>query len=111
MTMTTMTTPLRRPEEVSLDGPARPAPGGAGHGRRRFNAGYKLAILEEYERLSDPGAKGALLRREGLYSSHIVEWRRAREVGALAGLGPKARRPKASALEKEVERLRRPTPG
>ena len=57
--------------------------------------------MEEYERLSDPGAKGPLLRREGLYSSHIVEWRRAREVGALAGLGPKARRPKASALEKE----------
>jgi hypothetical protein len=112
MTMTTMTTPLRRPEEVSpvgasLDGPARPAPDGAGHGRRRFNAGYKLAILEEYESLSDPGAKGALLRREGLYSSHIVEWRRAQQVGALAGLGPKARRPKASALEKEVERLKK----
>ena len=95
MTMTTMTTPLRR------------APAGSGHGRRRFNAGYKLAILEEYESLSDPGAKGALLRREGLYSSHIVEWRRAQQVGALAGLGPKARRPKASALEKEVERLKK----
>ena len=112
MTMTTMTTPLRRPEEVSpvgasLDGPAGPAPDGAGHGRRRFNAGYKLAILEEYESLSDPGAKGALLRREGLYSSHIVEWRRAQQVGALAGLGPKARRPKASAEQKEVERLRK----
>jgi transposase len=63
--------------------------------------------LEEYEHLSDPGAKGALLRREGLYSSHVVEWRRAREAGALEGLGPKARRPKASAEQKEVERLKK----
>ena len=39
--------------------------------RRRFTAEYKLAILEEYERLTDPGAKGASLRREGLYSSHL----------------------------------------
>ena len=54
--------------------------------RRRFSAAYKLAILEEYERCSDSGEKGALLRREGLYTSHIVEWRRAKEVGALAGL-------------------------
>jgi transposase-like protein len=62
--------------------------------RRRFSAEYKLAILEEYERLTDPGAKGALLRREGLYSSHIVQ-RRAREVGApreLGELAPESRR-------------------
>ncbi|MGH8775452.1 MAG: hypothetical protein ACRDWI_09855 [Jiangellaceae bacterium] len=59
--------------------------------RRRFDASFKLAILDEYERLTDPGAKGALLRRAGLYSSHIVEWRRAREVGALKELAPKTR--------------------
>jgi len=53
--------------------------------RRRFSAQYKLAILEEYESLTDAGAKGALLRREGLYSSHIVEWRRARDTGAISG--------------------------
>src|SRR5207253_2443573 len=58
--------------------------------RRQFSAACKLSILAEYEQLSDPGTKGALLRREGLYSSHIVEWRRAREAGALAGLAPKA---------------------
>lgn len=75
--------------------------------RRRFGAEYKLAILEEYEQLSDPGAKGALLRREGLYSSHIVEWRRAREVGAIEGLAPKVRNSKRSAADKEIERLRR----
>ncbi len=56
--------------------------------RRTFSAEYKLAILDEYERLPD-GAKGSLLRREGLYPSHIVEWRRAREVGALKELTPK----------------------
>lgn len=75
--------------------------------RRRFTAAYKLAILEEYGRTIDPGAKGALLRREGLYSSHIVEWRRAREVGALAELEPKVRRSKRSAQDREIERLRR----
>jgi transposase-like protein len=75
--------------------------------RRRFDAAYKLAILEEYERLTDPGAKGALLRREGLYSSHIVEWRRARDVGALKELAPKARPAKRTAEQIENERLRR----
>ena len=74
--------------------------------RRRFSAAYKLSILEEYEQLSDPGTKGALLRREGLYSSHIVEWRRAREAGALAGLAPRAPRSGKSAEQAEIERLR-----
>ncbi len=55
--------------------------------RRRFTAEYKLAILDEYERLSDPGAKGALLRREGWYSSHLVEWRRATRRGCAQGVG------------------------
>src|SRR5579872_2672884 len=75
--------------------------------RRRFSAEYKLGILAEYDRITDPGAKGALLRREGLYSSHIVEWRRARDVGALAELAPKVRRAKQSAEQREIERLRR----
>jgi hypothetical protein len=64
-----------------------------------------LAILDEYERL-DPGAKGALLRREGLYSSHIVEWRRAREVGALRELAPKSRR-RRNATQVELDRANR----
>jgi transposase-like protein len=75
--------------------------------RRRFSAEYKLAVLDEYERLTDPGAKGALLRREGLYSSHIVEWRRARDVGALKELAPKARPAKRNAEQVELDRLRR----
>jgi transposase len=70
---------------VSVDDPA-PKPK-----RRRFSAEYKLSVLEEYERMTEDGGKGAMLRREGLYSSHIVEWQRAREVGALSGLTPKHR--------------------
>jgi transposase-like protein len=74
--------------------------------RRTFTAEYKLAILAEYE-AAEPGAKGALLRREGLYSSHLVEWRRARDAGALAGLQAADRPAKRSAAEVENERLRR----
>lgn len=59
--------------------------------RRHFSAAYKLTILEEYCSLTEPGAKGALLRREGLYSSHLVEWRRARDVGALVDTPSRAR--------------------
>jgi len=75
--------------------------------RRRFSAAHKLAILEEYERCSDSVEKKALLRRKGLYASYIVEWRRAKEVGALAGLAPKVRRSKRSAEQAEIDRLRR----
>jgi transposase len=75
--------------------------------RRKFTAEYKTAILAEYERLTEPGAKGALLRREGLYSSHIIEWRRARDAGAAAALAEQPRRPGRSPAEVQVARLRR----
>ena len=75
--------------------------------RQRFGTAYKLAILEEYERCSDSGEKAALLRREGLYTSHIVERCRAKEVGALAGLAPRVRRSTRSAFQAEIDRLRR----
>jgi transposase len=74
--------------------------------RRSFTAEYKLAILAEYE-AAEPGAKGALLRREGLYSSHLVEWRRARDAGALGGLAPRPRAAVKSPEQVENERLRR----
>jgi transposase-like protein len=75
--------------------------------RRRFTASYKLAILDELDQATEPGAKGAILRREGLYTSHIVEWRRARDAGALAALGrPRGRKP-AHPLAGEVGRLQR----
>ena len=81
--------------------------------RRRFSAEYKARILAEYERLSD-GDKGALLRREGLYSSLISEWRKQAAAGAVEGLakkrgrpGPDAKDRKIAQLEAENERLRR----
>src|SRR3972149_816626 len=59
--------------------------------RRIFTAEYKRRILKEADACATPGAVGALLRREGLYSSHLVVWRRARARGELAALAPKQR--------------------
>lgn len=76
--------------------------------RRSFSAEYKAAILDEYDSLPERGGeRGALLRREGLYSSHVSEWRRARDSGAAAGLATKARSVKRSPEQVELERLRR----
>jgi transposase-like protein len=61
--------------------------------RRRFTAEYKRRILKQAEACREPGEIGALLRKEGLYSSHLVVWRRARDRGELAGLTPKKRGP------------------
>jgi transposase len=74
--------------------------------RRTFSAEYKLAMVAAYDAATEPGAKGALLRREGLYSSHIIEWRRARDAGALAGVADKPRKPVRSDADREAERLR-----
>lgn len=63
--------------------------------RRRFTAEYKLQIVHEADRCTTAGAVGALLRREGLYSSHLTTWRAARDRGELEGLAPKKRGPKA----------------
>ncbi|MCM3885204.1 transposase, partial [Frankia sp. R82] len=73
--------------------------------RRSFSAAYKLRILTEYEAAPD-GQKGAVLRRESLYSAHIVEWRKAREAGALAGLSKPKGRPPVDDRDKELEKLR-----
>jgi hypothetical protein len=75
--------------------------------RRTFTADYKLALLDEYDRCAGDGDKGALLRREGLYSSHVVEWRRARDSGALAGLSPKGRQRTHTPLQAELARTRK----
>src|SRR6266550_795083 len=87
--------------------PADPAPRPS---RRAFSPEYKLAIVAEYENAPN-GEKGAVLRREGLYSSHIIEWARARDAGALIG-GPAesvtpAKRVKKTAEQVELEKLRR----
>lgn len=80
--------------------------------RRSFTAKYKLKIVTAYEAAAE-GEKGALLRREGLYSSHMVAWRRSRDAGALAGLAtPRGRRrldskdTQIARLTKEKSRLR-----
>ena len=92
--------------------------------RRVFTAEYKLAMVAEYDRASAPGERGGLLRREGLYHSHIIEWRKARDAGTLvarpadqpdAGRAEETgrsapqrrRRGKPSVEQAEVERLRR----
>src|SRR5205809_3742417 len=64
--------------------------------RRRFTAEYKRRIVREADRCTKPGEIGALLRREGLYSSHLVTWRGARDRGELAGPSPKPRGPEAN---------------
>jgi transposase len=76
--------------------------------RRSFSPEYKLGIVAEYEEAPN-GDKGAILRREGLYSSHVIEWTRARDAGALEGVADSqqsANRPRRSAETAELERLR-----
>jgi transposase-like protein len=75
--------------------------------RRSFTAEYKRRILEEADGCTRHGEIGALLRREGLYSSHLTTWRRQREMGELAGLRPKKRGRKKDEAAAELARLRR----
>lgn len=78
--------------------------------RRRFTAEYKLRILREADALVKTGGVGEMLRREGLYSSHLTTWRKERERGELDGLAPKnrGRKPNADkALVDENQRLQR----
>ena len=72
--------------------------------RRRFTATYKLGVLEEADRC-EPGQLGALLRREGLYSSHLTCWRQQREAGALAGLTARKRGRKARVPDPQGQRV------
>jgi transposase-like protein len=74
--------------------------------RRRFTAEYKLRILQEAEACAN-GERGALLRREGLYSSHLSKWRRQREAGQMNGLAPRQRGPKPDPQAAELAQLRR----
>ena len=74
-------------------------------GRRRFTAEYKLRILRELDRAKEPGEIGAVLRREGLYSSHLVSWRRERDRVARAGLAARKRGPKAKEKDPRVKQL------
>jgi transposase-like protein len=75
--------------------------------RRRFTAEYKLRILAEADACTKPGEIGALLRREGLYSSHLDRWRKLRRKGSLQGLAPQKRGPKVDLQAADIARLRR----
>ncbi len=82
--------------------------------RRRFSAEYKLRLLREVARAREPGEIGAILRREGLYSSQLTQWRRDRDRVAKAGLAarrrgpePKVQDPRVKQLERENAKLRR----
>jgi len=79
--------------------------------RRRFSAEYKLRVLAEADSCTERGAIGALLRREGLYSSHLEKWRQQRERGALRGLTTQRRGRKVDAQATELARLRRENEG
>src|SRR5206468_5584797 len=70
-----------------------------------FTATEKLRVLKEADGCTRPGELGALLRREGLYSSHLSAWRAARQRGELAGLAPRARGPKAKPVDPRDRKL------
>jgi transposase len=82
--------------------------------RRKYTAKYKLSIVAEADACSAPGEVGALLRREGLYSSHLGKWRAQRDQGALGGLEPRQRGPRKQSgdavenvkLRRELDRTR-----
>jgi transposase len=102
MTMTTASL-LARAHDGVVDEPD-PAPRPR---RRSFTAEYKERMLDEYDALAAGSTeRGAILRREGLYTSHIAEWRKARDAGAREGLAPKAK-PRRSPEQVELEKLRR----
>ncbi|MDP9403776.1 MAG: transposase [Actinomycetota bacterium] len=94
---------IRRAHDGAVDEPdpaARPR-------RRSFTAEYKEQILDEYDALPTGSTeRGALLRREGLYTSHLAEWRKARDAGAREGLAPRAKA-RRSPEQVELDKLRR----
>src|SRR5271154_3339563 len=69
--------------------------------RRRFSAKYKMEILDAYDRCTNPEERGSLMRREGLYSSQISNWRKARSSGSLSALSQKRGRPKTKTPQEE----------
>jgi len=94
---------LVSPEKTVLERPDPEVP--EKRKRRRFNAQYKLRILNEIDSSNEPGHVGSVLRREGLYSSHIRTWRRQRDTGMLQGLAPKKRGRKARNVNPLAEKV------
>jgi len=101
MTLTNSTSLTARAQNGDVTDETDPA---AAPTRRTFTPEQKLSILAAYEDATESGAKGALLRREGIYSSQITEWRKARDAGTLGGTTSRTVR---SAERKEADRLRK----
>jgi transposase len=98
---------VRVPAPVTGAWPGRAERGVPARERRRsFTAAYKLRVLAAYD-AAGPGEKSAILRREGLYSSHIADWRRTRDAGALAALARPRGRPAADARDEQIAQLRK----
>ncbi len=101
----------KRARRASGDSPSPPDPEVEVKAeRRRFTSQYKLSILTQADQCQHLGEIGALLRREGLYSSHLSAWRRLRREGVLQGLSPQQRGPKpdaAAAGQREIARLQK----
>jgi hypothetical protein len=104
----------RRATEVSANGAPTTGEAAARRGdvevvakaeRRRFGAEYKRRVVREADRCTKPGEIGALLRREGLYSSHLSTWRAARDRGELEGLSPRKRGPKTTPADPRDKRI------
>lgn len=107
MSSSVLSSPLDIADDVVMDGsPSSPRAGGPSR-RRSFTPAQKLEHLTAYETACEHGEGGAYLRREGLYSSLISEWRRLRDSGVLEGKEPGARVGRPSAEQAEIGRLRR----
>lgn len=110
--MTTATASPVRTGQASSDGNGRhdlrapKGPRGEQAKRRVFSGDYKLAVLAAYDRCTEPGEKGALLRREGLYSSLVTDWRRQHREGALAVTPGRSEGGRGGPSRTELARLR-----
>ena len=91
--------------ELGVEGAGREVKVLAKAERRRFTVEYKRRILQEADSCTRSGELGALLRREGLYSSHLAAWRAARARGELTGLSPRKRGPKAKVVADDAKRI------
>lgn len=99
----------KKPSGKSAGRKSLRAPKAEGKARQRrvFSADYKLAVLAEYDRCSEPGQRGALLRREGLYSSIVTDWRRQHRKGDLVGTPGRSAGGRGGHSKAEMERMRR----
>lgn len=107
MTLTVADMQSQDPDRPAGQAGGKPGPRAGQRRRRTFTAAYKSRMLAEYDRLEDAGQRGALLRREGLYHSHIQNWRKAAEAGATTALTSSAGPAKASAESAETRKLKK----